>query len=257
MMYCQYIGISTGFLFLVTLLFVSGGIGNASRVINTSSGPLLEIFYTATDNKAGAVCLLMFPLICFVFAGTSVLTTSSRMTFAFARDGGLPASALWWKVDKRLGVPLNALYLNVVVVIIFGCIFLGSTVAYNAIIAASVTALGVSYGIPVFLNVLSFRRKLPERAFQLPEWLGWAANIIGLVYTIITTVLFVFPPFIDPPVTGTSMNYCIVAFAIIILISAIQWITDGRKNFEGPRITIEEIEHRASLSKASGTDQPS
>lgn len=257
MVYCQYIGISTGFLFLIVVLFVSGGIHNTTTIIESSAGPLLEIFYIATNNRAGAVCLLMFPLVCFVFAGTSVLTTSSRMTFAFARDGGLPASAFWWKVDKRLGVPLNALYLNVIVVIVFGCIFLGSTVAYNAIIAASVTALGVSYGIPIALSVAYGRRKLPERAFKLPEWLGWAANIIGLVYTIITTVLFVFPPFISPPVTGTTMNYCIVAFAIIILISAIQWLTDGRKNFEGPRITIAEIEHRASLSKSSDPNQPS
>jgi amino acid permease (GABA permease) len=247
MVYCQYIGISTGFCFLVVLLFVSGGLDNAHTVIGSSAGPLLEIFYIATNNKAGAVCLLMFPLICLVFAGTSVLTTSSRMTFAFARDGGLPASALWWKVHPKFGVPMNALYLNIVVVVIFGCIFLGSTVAFNAIIAASVTALGVSYGIPIALNLAYLRGKLPERAFKLPSILGWAANIIGLVYTIVTTVLFVFPPAI--PVTGTTMNYCIVAFAIIILISAVQWIVDGRKNFEGPRITIAEVEHRASLSQ--------
>ena len=166
--------------FLVVLLFVSGGLRNAPTVIGSSAGPLLEIFYIATNNKAGAVCLLMFPLVCLVFAGTSVLTTSSRLTFAFARDGGLPASPLWWKIHPRLGVPLNALYLNMVVVVIFGCIFLGSTVAFNAIIAASITALGVSYGIPVALNVVALRRKLPERAFKLPSWLGWTANIIGL-----------------------------------------------------------------------------
>ena len=187
MVYCQYIGISTGFCFLVVLLFVSGGLPNAQTVIKSSAGPLLEIFYIATNNKAGAVCLLMFPLICLVFAGTSVLTTSSRMTFAFARDGGLPASALWWKVHPKLGVPLNALYLNVVVVVIFGCIYLGSTVAFNAIIAASVTALGVSYGIPIALNLAYLRTKLPvERAFKLPVGLGWAANIIGLIYTIVS-----------------------------------------------------------------------
>lgn len=245
MIYCQYIGISTGFIFLVVVLFASGGMKNAKTIINASAGPLLEIFYIATDNRAGAVCLLMFPLICFIFAGISVLTTSSRMTFAFARDGGLPASALWWKVHPKLGVPMNALYLNCFVVLIFGCIYLGSTVAFNAIIAASVTALGVSYGIPVALNILALRRKLPERHFKLPEPIGWAANIIGLVYTIITTVLFLFPPFL--PVTGTTMNYCIVAFAIIILISGVQWLVDGRKNFEGPRITIEQGAHRESL----------
>lgn len=30
-------------------------------------------------------------------------------------------------------------------------------------------------------------------------------------------------------------DYCIVAFAIIIIISTVQWFVDGRKNFTGPR----------------------
>ena len=245
MIYCQYIGISTGFLFLVVCLFVSGGLVNTTRVIEAPAGPLLEIFYIATDSRTGAVCLLMFPLICFCFAGIAVMTTSSRMTFAFARDGGLPASQLWWKVHPKLGVPLNALYLNVVVVVVFGCIYLGSSVAFNAIIAASVVALGVSYGIPVAISLASFRRKLPERSFALPEWLGLTANIIGLVYTIVTTVLFLFPPAI-PVTSGSEMNYCVVAFAIVVIVSGVQWIVDGRKNYEGPRITIAD-ERRASL----------
>ena len=236
MIYCQYIGISTGFIFLICVLFASGGQVNAESIISSSLGPLLEIFYIATSSKTGAICLLIFPLLCFLFAGNSVLTTSSRMTFAFARDGGLPLSKIWWEVHPKLGVPLNALYLNVAIVIAFGCIFLGSSVAFNAITAASVVALGVSYGIPVAVNLFQGRRKLPERAFALPGWLGWTANIIGLAYTILTTVLFVFPPFL--PVSGSSMNYCIVAFAIILLISTVQWFADGRKNYEGPRVTI-------------------
>lgn len=240
MLYCQYIGITTGFLFLVVLLFVSGGISNSQSIIESSAGPLLQTFYIATSNKVGAVCLLMFPLLCLVFAGTAVMTTSSRMVFAFARDGGLPASRTLWRVHPKLGVPLNALCLNAAAVVIFGCIFLGSTVAFNAIVAASVTALGLSYGIPIALNVLYLRRKLPERAFALPAWLGWTANIIGLAYTIVTSVLFLFPPAL--PVTGSTMNYCIVAFGVIITISMVQWIVDGRKNFTGPRNTLGEAE---------------
>ncbi|KAK4612247.1 hypothetical protein CLAFUW4_13467 [Fulvia fulva] len=239
MLYCQYIGISTGFIFLIAVLFASGGEANLETIISSAYGPLLQILYIATSSRAGTICLLMFPLLCFLFAGTSVLTTSSRMTFAFARDGGLPLSRFWWKMHPTLDVPLNALLLNVVIVIIFGCIFLGSSVAFNAITAASVVALGVSYGIPVAVNLFQGRKKLPERAFALPEWLGWTVNIIGLAYTVLTTVLFVFPPFI--PVTGSTMNYCIVAFAIILLISVVQWFTDGRKNYQGPRVTIQGV----------------
>jgi hypothetical protein len=34
------------------------------------------------------------------------------------------------------------------------------------------------------------------------------------------------------------VDYCVVAFGIIIIISAIQWIVDGRKNFTGPRVDV-------------------
>ena len=34
------------------------------------------------------------------------------------------------------------------------------------------------------------------------------------------------------------MNYCIVAFAIILVISLIQWFVDGRKNYTGPKLDV-------------------
>lgn len=37
--------------------------------------------------------------------------------------------------------------------------------------------------------------------------------------------------------TGKS-DYCIAAFAVIIIISGFQWIVDGRKNYTGPRIDL-------------------
>lgn len=37
------------------------------------------------------------------------------------------------------------------------------------------------------------------------------------------------------------MNYCIAAFAIILVISTGQWIVDGRKNYKGPKIDVEAI----------------
>lgn len=161
------------------------------------------------------------------------------MAWAFSRDGGLPFSRFFARVDKRLDVPLNSIILTTGVVVIIGCIFLGSSSAFNAIVSASVVALGVTYATPPLINVLRGRKMLPpHRSFKLPEPLGWIVNIVGILYTILTTVLFVFPP--ELPVTGSSMNYCVVAFAIVVLISLFQWIVDGRKNYTGPRVDIDE-----------------
>lgn len=230
------IGISTGFVFLVCLLLVSGGSANVQNIIGSAAGPLLAIFYKATGSKAGSICLLMFPLICLLFATISIMTTSSRMTFAFARDGGLPASRFFAKVHSKHEMPLNALILTVVLVVIFGCIFLGSSSAFNAIISASVVALGVSYAIPPAINCLRGRKMLPPRPFVLPGPLGWMCNLLGIAYVIVTTVLFLFPPTL--PVTGSNMNYCIVAFFIVVVISVVQWFVDGRKNYKGPVVEL-------------------
>ncbi len=37
------------------------------------------------------------------------------------------------------------------------------------------------------------------------------------------------------------MNYCIVAFAIVIIISIIQWYVDGKKNYTGPKLDVDAM----------------
>ncbi|RDA84996.1 hypothetical protein CP532_3874 [Ophiocordyceps camponoti-leonardi (nom. inval.)] len=226
MVLCVIIGTVTGAIFLIVLLFVSG---DMEAVIGSSAGPLLQILFNATDNAAGAICLLMLPLICIVFALLSVMTTSSRMIFAFSRDGGLPASPVFAKVHPRLGQPLNGLALSSVVVVLFGLVFLASSSAFNAIMSASVVALDLSYAMPIAIRCLRGRDALPEGPWRLPSWFGWTVDLVSLAYISLTTFLFLLPP--NRPVTGTNMNYCVVAFAIVVVVSVVQWVIDGRKNF--------------------------
>ena len=177
-------------------------------------------------------CLTLFPLICLVFATLGFFTASSRMTFAFARDRGIPFSRQFSHVHTTLKLPLNALMLTMAVVIIFGCIFLGSSSAFNAITSASVIALNLTYGIPIAINCAQGRSKLPPRAYKLSPLVGWTVNIVGLIYVSVTTVLFFFPP--EVPTTGSSMNYAIVAFVFWLTICVVYWFTTGRKTYEGP-----------------------
>ena len=236
LIYCVAMGMGTGFIFLMVLLFVAG---NIDQIINSDAGPIGAIFLHATGSREGAVCLQIFPLACLMFAGISIMTTSSRMAWAFARDGGLPFSKYFARVHKGLDVPLNSVWLTTGVVVIIGLIFLGSSSAFNAIVSASVVALGVTYAMPPAISILRGRKMLPAtRHFKLPEPVGWTVNIVGVLYTILTTVLFVFPP--ELPVTGPNMNYCVVAFAVVVIVSLIQWVVDGRKNYSGPKVDIDE-----------------
>ena len=59
MIYTVLVGLSTGFIFLMVLLFVAGDIDD---VISAGAGPVLEIFFDSTNSLAGSVCLLMYVL---------------------------------------------------------------------------------------------------------------------------------------------------------------------------------------------------
>ena len=178
MLYCIVIGMFTGFIFLSCLLFV---VADIERAIASPAGPLLQIFMDATNSPAGSTCLLMFPLVCMLFTTTALVCTSSRMSYAFARDRGMPFSSVFAKVHPSLDVPLNALLWTCGWVVVFGCILLGSSSTFNAITAASVVALGVTYAIPPSINVLRGRKMLPPtRAFKLPGWAGWVCNLVRL-----------------------------------------------------------------------------
>lgn len=177
MLYCIGIGMITGFIFLSGLLFC---INNFDDVLSAPYGPILQIFMDATKSKAGSTCLLVFPLLCMVFTTTTLVCTSTRMSYAFARDKGMPFSKVFARVHPTLDVPLNALFWTVGWVIVFGLIFLGSTSTFNAITAASVVALGVTYAIPPAVLVLRGRHLLPvDRQFKIPEPFGWIMNIVS------------------------------------------------------------------------------
>ena len=68
----------------------------------------------------------------------------------------------------------------------------------------------------------------------------------------VTTVLFVFPP--ELPVTPSNMNYCVVVFGIILIISTVQWIVDGRKNYKGPRIDAAALQNGEVIGMAAADE---
>lgn len=234
MVACVAIGLATSLIFIVALLFVSRDI---DTIITSGAGPLLQIFLDATNSKVGSICLLLFPIGCLLLGVIAITTTSSRMIYALARDSGLPFSPIWTTVHARLKTPVNALVLNAAAVFCCGCIFLGSSSAFNALSAAAVICFDISYCLPILIHCLRGRKLLPARPWILHPAIGWIVNLVSIAYISFTTVLFMFPP--ARPVTGSTMNYAIAATGVFALLSAIYWFVRGRKHFMQVLVTAE------------------
>jgi choline transport protein len=135
-----------GLAMIITVLFC---IGNVEHVLNSATGfPFIQIFYDSTQSYAGASVMTALIIVLTGACSTGITATSSRMTWAFARDKGLPFSHYISKVNHRTQVPI----VSVTVVCGFACaltlIYIGSTTAFNDVISLTVTGFYGTYFLP-------------------------------------------------------------------------------------------------------------
>ena len=89
-----------GFGMLIGVLFCTGSISDA---LNSPTGfTFIEVFTQALESDGYATGLTALLLVLFVFCAVAVLAATSRVTWAFARDNGLPGSS--WIKRVRCGI---------------------------------------------------------------------------------------------------------------------------------------------------------
>ncbi|KAF3354064.1 hypothetical protein VdG1_00321 [Verticillium dahliae VDG1] len=178
-------GAVSGFIFMVVCLFC---IQDLDAVIDPSTGlPFMDLL-KGTTGLTVATVLLSF----FIFNGmgqaVSIVTTASRPTWSFARDGGIPWSPYFSKVNETWRVPVRALWLQGGIIGLIGVLYTFADTVLEAILGVSVIALTVSYGMPVLVLLMVGRDKLPPAEFKLGRF-GTLINWISVFYCAITMSL--------------------------------------------------------------------
>ncbi|KAK5443468.1 hypothetical protein LTS15_010613 [Exophiala xenobiotica] len=221
----------TGVIYLIPILFV---LPNVQTLLGVANGqPIGLLFKTVTGSAGGGFGLLFLILGILFFAGTGALTAASRCTYAFARDGAIPGSRIWSRVNPRFDIPLWGLVLSTVVDCLLGLIYFGSTAAFNAFTGVATICLSTSYGIPILVNVIRGRKATKHATFSLGKF-GFFINIATVCWIALAIILFCMPVAI--PVTPTSMNYASVVFAGFSAIAIFWYLISARKSFTGPPV---------------------
>lgn len=130
-----WIGAITGFMFLIAVCFCIGDINEAAT--SSTGVPIFQIFLSSTGSFAAAMTLSVQISIISLISLAFLCAQSSRLAFAFARDGGLPFSAFFSKVNPKSQVPVNAICLVVTVNIALMSIYFGSVTGFSTILAIS------------------------------------------------------------------------------------------------------------------------
>lgn len=219
-----------GFAFLITLLYYMGDLTAAIA----APIPLTHIFYNATNSKAVASAMTSVFASMAVLAAIAIMASCSRLTWAFARDRGLPYSSYLSVVSERWKIPLRAIVLTTVINVFLSMLILESTAAFSAIISLSIVAIYTSYILPIVL-MLRLRIIAPKSIrygpFNLGRW-GIFVNVVGIVYSIYTSIFLLFPS--QVPVTGMNMNYSVVVMMATVVFALGLWFLKGKREYRGP-----------------------
>jgi amino acid transporter len=196
--------------------------------------PPAQIFIDAAGHDLG-VFLVFICMVAQWFCGMASVTANSRMSYAFARDGALPGSRIWKKVNPRTGTPTNSIWLCVSISILLVLPSLWNNTAYLAATSIAVIGLYIAYVGPVLLR--RFNPDFRPGPWNLGRWsapIGWLA--IGWV--VVICVLFILPT--ASPITASNFNYTILAVLVVVGAATIWWFVSARKWFTGPKQNLIE-----------------
>ncbi|KAI4204342.1 MAG: hypothetical protein LQ346_001614 [Caloplaca aetnensis] len=229
------IGFSTAFPLFLALMF---SVTDLDAVLD-SSLPSMEVFYQVTQSRGLATFMMTWVLLTYYTAIMGQWVTAGRMTWAFARDRGVPFSEFFSHVSASQNFPVRATVLSVCFCCLYGLLYLASTTAFNSIVTGAVLYLNITYAVPQGILAVRGRKNcLPVRPFNL-GFIGPVCNILApLLVTVIGTFIC-FPP--ELPVTVDNMNYTPVILVGLFLVILGLWYSRGHQ-FTGPKINWELLD---------------
>lgn len=216
--------------------------------------PIDLIFKFATESYLISFLLVLLLVGTVFFQAIAALTTASRTTYAFARDGGLPFKNYWVEVNsiEESIIPKNALFLSMSVCGALSLLSLFSSSAFNAFMGSSVISLALANGIPILCLMLNKRKKIHGAAFRLKGF-GWLVNGLSIFWVVLLFVILCLPPVIKD-LTWFTMNYAIVVILGFAGFASLGYRIWGVGSFEGPQIDHDYFELQDLVRKDFSVD---
>ncbi|UKZ61281.1 uncharacterized protein TrAtP1_002548 [Trichoderma atroviride] len=238
-----------GWIMVITFCFCLGDLG---EVLESPTGyPFMQVFYNSTQSTSSATAMSVFIVAMTVFSNLTMVATSSRQLYAFARDQAVPFSPWFSKIREGWEVPLNAIITTFLVSALLSLINIGSAVALNSITSLATVSLLSSYIVST--GCMIWRRwtnspLLPSK-FSLGRW-GLGINIASEAFLVLIFVLSFMPG--NPNPTAAQMNWNIVIYGGVTIFSLAYYFFRGNRRYDGPVTYVRTLDQYEARDRFEG-----
>ncbi|MFN8046314.1 MAG: amino acid permease [Dermatophilaceae bacterium] len=237
-----------GWILLLAFLFAV----QDADAVTAGGGGIAVIFNQALSSGWAGIVLLIASIGQF-FCTSACMTSTSRMLFAFSRDGAVPGAALWARLSPNK-VPVNAILISSVVAAIITLpalkeVNIGTDeapiivpVAFYAVVSVAVIGLYLAFAIPIYLRWRA-GDSFKQGSWNLGNKWRWMAPLAVAEIAIIS-VYFILPftPAAQPwneAFDWKFVNYAPILTGGTLLLLWIGWHLSAKKWFTGPKTTID------------------
>lgn len=103
-------------------------LGDVDSALNSETyQPVIQVFYNATQSKAGTSVMVAVIIVVFMSACIGQVATASRQLWSFARDRGVPFSPYLEQVPPTWGIPIPSIIVTCVITCLLSLINIGKS----------------------------------------------------------------------------------------------------------------------------------
>ena len=231
-----------GYLFLAAFLLMIPDMDEAAR-----QG--WNVFFWAMGQRVPApVREILYALIFLsqALCGLATVTSTSRMIYAFSRDGGLPASGLMARVSPRHRTPNAAIWTGALLALLFvwGAKWLeaGGTPVYTVVVSCTVIFLFFSFAIPIALGLAAYGG---PRWPRMGPWNMGRAGYTLFALLSIASMVVIFIIGVQPP--NALALRATIGFLVL---TALVWFAFEQRRFRGPPLGDMIAKRQAQIAAA-------
>lgn len=157
-------------------------------------------------------------------------------------------------------MPASATAATAVLVTVLGCVYVGSTRAFNALVGSTTLFFSSSYVACILPHLVARARGRDGVGggaygpFRMRGWVGIAVHRASCAYLLVWFVVYSFPYYL--PTDAKSMNYSCLIWGGLTGLVGTWWLVGARKGYVGPGAAAEKVggERGGSFANSSSAD---